>query len=210
MKKLLALLLLTLGVLFASPPALAQTAKPEIIISEPKIGTFFDIQSDVTLSGTATPNSEIVLYTEEGEYAKLSSDENGNWSYQIPTVSEGSHTIQARVNVKIDELSSTSAIANVTYLVGGPPSATPDVTKLAQTGALTGFLILSGLLLLSLTAWSYIDYRRHKKPLKQASAKVKYTFWHHLKVVSFPLLRYRLSISIYKRAPNKSERVRRY
>ncbi len=208
MKKLIGLLV-SLIVLLSAQTAFAQTPDPEIIIEKPLIGAYFDIQSDVELSGTATPSSEIILYTDEGEYAKLSSDEEGRWSYIIPTVSEGSATIQAKVNVKIDELSSKSAIANVTYVVGPPPS-TLKVTELAQTGILTGFLVLAGLLLITLTAWSYIDYKRHKRPLKQANKKVNYTFWHHLKVVSFPLLRYRLSINVYKRAPNKSERVRKY
>lgn len=208
MKKLLGLFI-SLIVFLPANTAFAQTQNPEILIEKPLIGTYFDIQSDVELSGTATPNSEIILYTNEGEYAKLNSDNEGRWSYKIPTVSEGSATIQAKVNVKIDELSSESAYANVTYIVGPPPSSV-NVKELAQTGILTGFLVLAGLLLITLTAWSYIDYKRHKRPLKQANKKINYTFWHHLKVVSLPVMKYRLSISIYKRAPNKSERVRKY
>lgn len=210
MKKLFACLVFTFSLLVFGNNAYAQEIRPEISISEPTLGQYFDIQSDVTLKGTATPNSEITLNTGEGEYAKLSADQDGNWSYTIPTVSEGSATIQAVATVKVDELSSVSASANVTYFVGPPPSSGANIAKLAQTGAVTAFLVLSGLLLISLAIWTYIDYLRHKRPLKQASAKVKYTFWHHLKVVSIPLLRYRLSISLYKKAPNKSESVRRY
>jgi len=181
-----------------------------IIMTKPEIGESFENQSDVTLSGTATPNSIIVLSTEQGEYATLTSKEDGTWSYTIPTVTGGSTKIQARVDVKIDELSSKSAFAATTFFVKSPASTSTSVAKLAQTGAVTAFLILAGLLLLTLTMWTLIDYHRHKRPLKEANKKINYSFWHHLKVVSIPLLRYRLSVNVYKRTPSKSERVRRY
>lgn len=205
-----AIFAITFFILALVPAKAAQTEEPYILIQKPLIGSVFENQSDVTLSGTATPNSPITLITEEGEYASLSSNEDGTWSYTIPTVSEGSTTIQARVDVKIDELSSKSATANVTYLVKPPASANNRVTKLAQTGAMTAVAVLSGTLLLSLTVWTIIDYLRHKRPLKEANKKVNYSFWHHLKVVSIPLLRYRVAINLYKRAESKSERVRRY
>lgn len=211
MKKLLAGLVIGLvSILLLSSTLHAQEPVVDIAITDPQNGSRYDIQSDITITGTATPGSEITLNTDEGEYAKFSPGSDGNWSFTIPTVTEGSATVVFVATVKIDELSSISARANLTYFVSPPPSTGTSIAKLAQTGVVTTFLVLSGLLLISLTIWTYIDYRRHKRPLKQASARVKYTFWHHLKVVSIPLLRYRLSINLYKKAPNKSESVRRY
>lgn len=196
--------------LFFGGPVNAQSKEPYILIQEPLVGSVFDNQSDVTLAGTATPNSTITLITEEGEYDSLSSSQDGTWSYTIPTVSEGATTIQARVDVELDELSSKSAIANVTYIVKPPASSSARVGQLAQTGMITAIAVLAGTLMLSLTIWTIIDYRRHKRPLEEANKTIKYSFWHHLKVVSIPLLRYRLAINLYKRSESKSERVRRY
>lgn len=187
----------------------AQSAQSaEILIKEPLNGQFFAIQSDVTLSGTASPDSEIILYTQAGEYAKLRSDGEGKWSYTIPTVSEGSQTIQAKVNKQIDSLSSTSAIANVTFNVGDPnPSQT---SSLAETGLLLFLAIPVGIFLIVATIYAYIDYRRHKRPLSNADPNVKYSFWHHLRVVSLPVIKYRLSINVDRRVPDRSDDIRRY
>lgn len=190
-----------------SMPVKAEGA--EILIQKPLNGEFFQVQSDVTLSGTATPSSEIILTTKDGEYAKLRSDEAGNWSYTIPTVSEGAQTIQAKVTKQIDSLSSQSAIANVTFNVGSPGSST-QITSLAQTGILLGLALPLGLLLIVATVYTYIDYRKHRRPLADANPKVNYSFWHHLRVVSIPVLKYRLSINVYKRASLRSDHIRRY
>ncbi len=186
----------------------AHAADPTILITEPLIGQLFPIQSDVTLKGTTTPNSQITLSTEDGEYAKLTSDSNGNWSYTIPTVSGGSHTVVATVTVKIDALSSKNASANVTYNVGSPNESV--TTKLSETGVLVSIIVCFGVFMLLTTAYTYIDYRRHKRPLRIADPHVHYSFWHHLQVVSIPVLRYRLSINLEKRLPGRSDSIRRY
>lgn len=181
---------------------------PKILIEKPIIGTVFEIQSDVTISGSATANSDIVISTKEGEYARLKSDDKGKWSYTIPTVSEGAHTIEAKVIQKIDALSEKTAVAYVTYNVSPPPA--PTVQRLAETGILAIVLLPIGIMMLVITTWLYIDYRRHKKPLKKVDPKIKYSFWHHLHVVSFPLIKYRLSINVDRRIPDRSVNIRRY
>jgi hypothetical protein len=183
-------------------------ALPKIVIERPMSGTVFDIQSDVTLSGTATPNVDIAINTKDGEYARLRSDKDGKWSYTIPTVSEGSHTIEVKALQKIDSLSEQTAAAYVTYVVSPPPAT--GVARLAETGILTYVAIPVGLFILGTIAWLYRDYRRHKKPLKSLDPKVKYSFWHHLHVVSLPVIKYRLSINIDRRVPDRSINIRRY
>lgn len=183
-------------------------ANPNITIENPLIGTAFEIQADVTVSGIATPNSNIVLSTKEGEYARLKSSTKGKWSYTIPTVSEGAHTIEAKVIQRVDALSEKTAVAYVTYNVSSPPN--PTVQRLAETGTLVIILVPIGIVLLMITTWLYFDYRRHKKPLKNVDPKIKYSFWHHLHVVSFPLVKYRLSINVDRRIPDRSVNIRRY
>ncbi len=182
--------------------------EPFITVAEPINGTLFEIQSDVTLKGNTLPNSEVVLTTKDGEYAKLTSGGDGSWSYTIPTVTEGSHTIVATVKVPIDSLSTKTASANVTYVVGTTSSG--SASSLAETGILLFIAIPAGLLLITLTLYTYIDYRRHKRPLKAADPRVNYSFWHHIHMVSLPLLRYRLSINLDRRLPNQSDKIRRY
>ena len=57
-------------------------------------------------------------------------------------------------------------------------------------------------ILVVLFAITYRDYKRHRKPLAQmdSGAGRQYTYIHHMKVVSFPMLRYRFSISVQKKS----------
>lgn len=71
-------------------------AAPQIVIEKPLSGTVFDFQSDVTLSSTTTPNVDIAINTKDGEYARVTADKDGKWSHTIPTVSEGSQTIEVK------------------------------------------------------------------------------------------------------------------
>lgn len=43
------------------------------------------------------------------------------------------------------------------------------------------------------------DYQRHKRPLQEISPNVDYTFWHHIRVVTIPLLSYRVTFMVQKR-----------
>lgn len=197
------------GICLLAPSVLLAAENPSIIIEQPLNGAIFEVQSDITLSGTATPDSEIILSTKDGEYASLRSDSSGKWQYTIPTVSEGGHTIMATVKVPLDSLSTTTASANVTYAVANPQQVAAT-NILAETGMLIGLAIPVGLLILGVLTYSYLDYRRHRRPLIDADPKAKYSFWHHLHVVSLPLIRYRLSIRVDRRLPNRSDKVRRY
>ena len=66
-------------------------------------------------------------------------------------------------------------------------------------------LVIIGLVLLALLLllfiYTYADYRKHRKPLVEADPSIgdRYTYQHHIKTVSVPLLKYRINISINRK-----------
>lgn len=78
----------------------------------------------------------------------------------------------------------------------------------------TGAVAISAVLLLSLTLgtslYVWFDYRKHKKPLLQEDPTVRYTLANHIKVVTLPLLTYRLRFQIERVNAAGSSRVRRF
>lgn len=59
--------------------------------------------------------------------------------------------------------------------------------------------LLIGLPLVTVVLYLRIDYRRHRKPLLEIDPMVHYTFFHHVKVVTIPLLSYRISFYVSKK-----------
>lgn len=49
-----------------------------------------------------------------------------------------------------------------------------------------------------LLAYVYRDYRRHKKPLETVDPHVAYSLAHHVRVVTIPILKYRVRVSVEK------------
>ena len=49
-----------------------------------------------------------------------------------------------------------------------------------------------------LAMFAHIDFEKHKKPLQEIDPNVNYTYFHHLKVVTIPLLKYRVSFVLSK------------
>ncbi len=69
-------------------------------------------------------------------------------------------------------------------------------------------IVLAALLLAWLIVFMIADYFRHRAPLKQADPEVRYSFGHHLKVVTIPLIKYRIGFKIEKVVG--SDKVRRF
>lgn len=46
------------------------------------------------------------------------------------------------------------------------------------------------------------DWWRHRKPLVAQDPGVRYTIWHHLRVVTIPVFKYRISFVISKPSSN--------
>ena len=74
--------------------------------------------------------------------------------------------------------------------------AVKSSSQLANTGVAAAGLVVTGVLLVISAAWTYVDYKRHKRPLAQADPYLAstYTYLHHIRVVTVPALRYRLRI----------------
>ncbi len=72
---------------------------------------------------------------------------------------------------------------------------------LANTGIITALAVPVGFVLVAGGLYTYIDYRKHKKPLTKMDPKLakQYTYWHHLKVVTIPLSKYRLRVLVEKK-----------
>ena len=69
---------------------------------------------------------------------------------------------------------------------------------LANTGALAiSSTLLIGIILSSFV-YSFWDYRRHKQPLVEvdADAKHTYSYLHHIRVVTIPMIKYRINLSV--------------
>lgn len=80
-------------------------------------------------------------------------------------------------------------------------TATPTVAKngtLAETGIVAISATLLACLLLGSLAFAYRDYRKHRAPLKAIDPHASYSFAHHIKVVTVPLLKYRMRIQLQK------------
>jgi hypothetical protein len=79
--------------------------------------------------------------------------------------------------------------------------ATEQSGVLANTGILLSLTLPIGILILVTAVVTYVDYRKHKKPLVEADpfAASTYTYWHHLRVVTIPLASYRLSVTFERK-----------
>ncbi len=86
------------------------------------------------------------------------------------------------------------------------------IPVLANTGAVgVSITILLGLIIAS-SLVVYFDYRKHKKPLAEEdpAAGARYTLLHHVRVVSIPLLKYRLQISAVRVQDGSPDGIHRF
>ena len=97
-----------------------------------------------------------------------------------------------------------------TILASSTTNVVTAGSQLAKTGVFIALASPVGLFLIGATLYTYLDYRKHKTPLTEASSDVNYSYFHHLKVVSLPLAKYRLSIGVDRQVGDRSDRVRRF
>ena len=103
-----------------------------------------------------------------------------------------------------NEAEAATATTQVGFVLGASAASTA-VAKLAETGAIgISSTLLIGIII-AITTYLYFDYRAHKKPLRAEDPHVKYTFLHHIRVVSMPRLKYRVAVtfSLSKRTTYK-------
>ncbi len=117
-------------------------------------------------------------------------------------------------SVEVYDISEDSEEGNEGALILATTEATPGSgeAELANTGIVTSIAIAVGILLLVGAIYTYVDYLKHKKPLVQMDPQQanNYTYLHHLKVVSMPLLSYRLNITVSRVLPTKSNNITKY
>ena len=91
--------------------------------------------------------------------------------------------------------------------------ATENGGTLIPTGRSLYIIIPIGLLMFLGVGYTYRDYRRHKAPLLQSDAELhqdkarRYTYWHHLKKVTFAVARYRIIIIFERRDPRQAHTI---
>ncbi|MCX6729815.1 MAG: YncE family protein [Candidatus Saccharibacteria bacterium] len=123
---------------------------------------------------------------------------------QSDTVVSNIATSDLPLMVAYNGAEATTASAQVGFVLGA--SAASNVTqKLAETGAIgISSTLLIGIVI-AITSYLYIDFRAHKKPLRAEDPDVKYTFLHHIRLVSMPRLKYRVAVtfSVSKRSTYK-------
>lgn len=79
----------------------------------------------------------------------------------------------------------------------GLANPTLVATILPETGIPYWFLPVP-LALLFTAIYVVYDWQRHRKPLVEQDPSVRYTIWHHLRVVTIPLFKYRISFVVSK------------
>jgi len=123
---------------------------------------------------------------------------------QSDTVVDNIATNDLPLLVAYNGAEATTASAQVGFVLGASAASTA-VAKLAETGAIgISSTLLIGIII-AITTYLYFDYKAHKKPLRAEDPHVKYTFLHHIRVVSMPRLKYRVAVtfSISKRTTYK-------
>ena len=116
-----------------------------------------------------------------------------------PAISAGGHVLGISTDARGVVRPNDEVSAGAYQFVKGASTTTPangSNGSLAKTGALAVSSTVLGGLFLGSFAFVYYDYRRHKAPLKTIDPAVHYTLGHHIKVVTLPILKYRLSIQV--------------
>lgn len=70
--------------------------------------------------------------------------------------------------------------------------------SLAKTGAIAVSAIILGGIIVATCGYIVYDYRKHKAVLVAIDPHVRYSLPHHMKLVSLPLFKYRISLSLSK------------
>src|SRR5690606_26232082 len=92
-------------------------------------------------------------------------------------------------------------------------TGTSSPGELAKTGLSVTLLTFMGGGIIAAVTYTYLDYRKHKKPLLQSDKEIgsklakQYTYWHHLKVVSIPLAQYRIRFIVEEKKQRTSSEV---
>ncbi|STV92136.1 SD repeat-containing cell surface protein [Klebsiella michiganensis] len=89
-----------------------------------------DVTDDTTpeIKGTAEAGATITIYDGDTKLGSVVADENGNWSFTLPELSEGSHSLSATVTDKAGNVSERSPAFELTIDTTAPAASIPQVT----------------------------------------------------------------------------------
>jgi hypothetical protein len=114
------------------------------------------------------------------------------------TTKNGNPALKVTYSIKDGEYPDLDKTANGIIV---DPVGLATTSTLVNTGIIAAIAVLVGFLLIAIASYTYIDYKRHKKPLISIEPELakQYTYTHHLRVVTIPLFKYRLSIKLEKK-----------
>ncbi|HCQ8394559.1 TPA: Ig-like domain repeat protein, partial [Klebsiella oxytoca] len=100
-----------------------------------------DVTDDTTpeIKGTAEAGATITIYDGDTVLGSVVVDQDGNWSFTLPELSEGPHSLSATVTDKAGNVSERSPAFELTIDTTAPSASAPEVTDdvAGHTGPLT-------------------------------------------------------------------------
>ncbi|MCA9348131.1 hypothetical protein KC867_01845, partial [Candidatus Saccharibacteria bacterium] len=163
--------------------------------------------TDVGTGGTVTPSiffetdlepADVVVrkyYPEDGLYINLPNATVTKYTVANMKGLMVTYPITDGGELDLDNLANGSIIDPIGLATVTNPS-------LLNTGFKVVFPIILAIIIVSLGITTYLDYRKHKQPLldmdKEMNTNIakQYTYWHHMKVVTIPLAKYRISVRL--------------
>jgi hypothetical protein len=120
------------------------------------------------------------------------------------TTKNGNPALKVTYSIKDGEYPDLDKTANGIIV---DPVGLATTSTLVNTGIVAATAVIIGFILIAIASYTYIDYKRHKKPLISIEPELakQYTYTHHLRVVTIPLFKYRLSIKLEKKPKNVGE-----
>ncbi|WP_139537205.1 BapA/Bap/LapF family prefix-like domain-containing protein, partial [Klebsiella spallanzanii] len=88
-----------------------------------------DVTDDATpeIKGTAEPGTTITIYDGDTVLGSVVVDPDGNWSFTLPELSEGHHSLSATVTDKAGNVSERSPVFELTIDTTAPSASAPEV-----------------------------------------------------------------------------------
>jgi hypothetical protein len=163
---------------------------------------------------TANINVDIILHSNEDstKYTLRKLNTNNNTFSSINGASISQDTIAGNKVLKVSYQVTDGGELDIDGEVNGiivDPVGLATTSTLVNTGIVAATAVIIGFILIAIASYTYIDYKRHKKPLISIEPELakQYTYTHHLRVVTIPLFKYRLSIKLEKKPKNVTEGV---
>ena len=161
---------------------------------------------DGSVLSTIQLTAGTIAYIETSDFQKIYASTVGESfdTQSIDIIDPNTYTVEATVPTDgfpgIIATSPTEAAETsiqVAFVLGATTATSSTVAqKLAETGAIGISSTLLVGVIIAITSYLYLDYRSHKKPLRAEDPNVKYTFLHHIRVVSMPRLKYRVAVTV--------------